>query len=219
MGCHGLSCFPCREVMRCGRSGHNAVSSAGVSGFFSGVFRLRFRGIAFLPFAPVPFPPLADGGTLIRAYPARAPARVGAGAVRAPDCPGAPPRASRPRGARLPSAPRRSLRTGAAAGGLRMTPAAALSGGERVRCQAEKRIISNIANIVGFALRSTVFNRVSCPARLFCTRQGTRNSAGAMTTCWPGWRRLAGLCKPASAMAERKPGRPATRPNVSRRMV
>ena len=46
-------------------------------------------------------------GTLIRAYPARAPAPVGArrrGAVCAPDCPGAPPRASRTQGALRPLA-------------------------------------------------------------------------------------------------------------------
>jgi len=69
-------------------------------------------------------PAARDGGTLVRAYPARARARVGAGAVRAPDCPGAPPRASRTQGARLPSAPRGSLRADANAGSLRMTPAA-----------------------------------------------------------------------------------------------
>ena len=67
MGCHVLSCFPCRAVMRCGRSGHSAVGSAGVPGSFSGVFRLRVRGMAFLLSAPVSFPPPADGGTLIRA--------------------------------------------------------------------------------------------------------------------------------------------------------
>ena len=82
----------------------------GFPGFFSGVFRLRFRGMAFLLSAPVSFLSPAGGGTLIRAYPARARARVGAGAVRAPDCPGAPPRASRTQGARLPSASRGSLR-------------------------------------------------------------------------------------------------------------
>ena len=45
------------------------------------------------------------GGTLIRAYRARAWAPVGAGAVRAPDCACEPARASQARDARLPSVP------------------------------------------------------------------------------------------------------------------
>ena len=93
-------------------------------GSFSGVSRLRVRSMTFLLSTPVSFLSPAGGGTLIRAYPARVRARVGAGAVRAPDCPGTPPRASRTKGARLPSASRGSLRADANAGGLRMTPAA-----------------------------------------------------------------------------------------------
>ena len=71
-GCHDMSCFLCRAVMRCGRSGHEAVGSGPASGFFSGAFRLRVRGMAFLLSAPVPFHPPAAGGTLIRAFRERA---------------------------------------------------------------------------------------------------------------------------------------------------
>ena len=50
---------------------------------------ISFRSTPFHSFhRPVP----RSGGTLIRAYPARAGARVGAGAVRAPDCPRPPAR-------------------------------------------------------------------------------------------------------------------------------
>ena len=149
MGCHVVSCFRCRVIMCSGDSGHNAVGSGPASGFFSGAIRRRVRGMAFLLSTPVSFLSPAGDGTLIRAYPARARARVGAGAVCAPDCPGAPPRASRTQGARLPFLPRGSLRASAHAGSLRTTPAAILSGGERIRCQAEKRIISNISNNPG----------------------------------------------------------------------
>ena len=62
----------------------------------------------FVPFLPPPAAP--GGGTLIRAYPARARARVGAGAVRAPDCPRA---RGRTQGARLPSVPREFFAPGA----------------------------------------------------------------------------------------------------------
>ena len=78
MGCHDLSCFPCRAVMRCGPSWHGAVGSGPASGPFSGVFRLHLRGMAFLLSDPVLFHPPAGGGTLIRAQTAPAPAPLGA---------------------------------------------------------------------------------------------------------------------------------------------
>ena len=128
MGCHALSCFPCRAVMRYSRSRHNAVGSGPASGFFLRAFRLGVRGMAFLLSAPISFHSPAGVGTLnsrVMRAGARAGGRAfGAGAVCAPDCPGAPPRASRTQGAGLPPAPRGSLRAGATAGGLRMTPAA-----------------------------------------------------------------------------------------------
>ena len=85
MGCHVLSCFPCRRSCAAGVPGMMPPVPArlphlreGRPGFTSGVFRLRVRGMAFLLSAPVPFHPPAGGGTLIRAYPARAPAPLGA---------------------------------------------------------------------------------------------------------------------------------------------
>ena len=49
------------------------------------VFGMRLSSrFAFVPFSPPPAPP--GSGSLYRAYPARARAPVGAGAVRAPDC-------------------------------------------------------------------------------------------------------------------------------------
>ena len=71
-GCHDMSCFPCRAVMRCGRSGHEAVGSGPASGFFSGVICLRVRGTAFLLSTPASFLSPAGGGTLIRAFRERA---------------------------------------------------------------------------------------------------------------------------------------------------
>ena len=78
----------------------------------------RFPGFSSSAWACLPNPssfrssrPAAPGGgTLIRAYPARARARVGAGAVRAPDCPRA---RGRTQGARLPSVPREFFAPGA----------------------------------------------------------------------------------------------------------
>ena len=84
---------------------------------------------SFIPFRSTPFRPprrrfVPCGGTLIRAYPARAPApagaRVGAGAVRAPDCPR--PRDARTQDAPVPSAPQGLFGAGAHRSGLRTPP-------------------------------------------------------------------------------------------------
>ncbi len=74
-----------------------------------------------VPFSPPPAPPC--GGTLFRAYRARARPRVGAGAVRAPDCPRARGRAQ---GARLPSVFRGSLKFAPARTGKRSGSAEAV---------------------------------------------------------------------------------------------
>ena len=74
---------------------------------------LSFRHGASLPFRPVPPVPPPARRTLYRAYPARARAGVGAGAVRAPDC----PRARQAQGAPLP--PAESGSSGRAGGGPR----------------------------------------------------------------------------------------------------
>ena len=60
-----------------------------------------------LPFDPVPLPLQARGGSHFRAYRARAGGRVGAGAVRVPDC------ARETADARLPSVPLGFFRAGA----------------------------------------------------------------------------------------------------------
>ena len=69
---------------------------------------VSFHSVPFFPSAP-----LAGGGTLIRAFPARARARVGAGAVRAPEC----PRARQMQGAPRLSAESGSFRMRAGTGG------------------------------------------------------------------------------------------------------
>ena len=74
---------------------------------------LRHGAVLLLPFRPPRRP--ATAGTLIRAYPVRARARVGAGAVRAPDC----PRARQAAGAALLSAESGSFRMRDGAGGKR----------------------------------------------------------------------------------------------------
>ena len=86
MGCHVLSCFRCRAVMRCGRSGHGAAGSGPASPTFAragralppGSFVSGFGAWRFSFPLPFPFHPPAAGGTLICAYPARAPAPLGA---------------------------------------------------------------------------------------------------------------------------------------------
>ena len=69
MGCHVLSCFPCRAIMRCRGSGHSAVRSGPASGFLR-VHPSRGSGHGVSPFRSRSVPSARRGGTLIRAYPA-----------------------------------------------------------------------------------------------------------------------------------------------------
>ena len=106
-----------------------------------------------LPFRSTPFRPPCRrfalcGGTLIRAYPARAPApagaRVGAGAVCAPDCPR--PREARTQDAPIPSAPQGLSRAGAHRSSLRTPPRPDPYRHQCSGMQAQFRIISDLAN-------------------------------------------------------------------------
>ena len=120
-----MSCFvmraggtPLRYVMGCHDLHARGAYAMACPGMGSG-YSIPFPGLlifgmglppqsVFVPFLPPPAAP--GGGTLIRAYLARARARVGAGAVRAPDCPRA---RGRTQGARLPSVPREFFAPGA----------------------------------------------------------------------------------------------------------
>ena len=108
MRCHGLSCSPCAGIVSCGR----------VRGYVLRFLRLRVFGMGpsfralFVPSIPLPVSPgWRDPYSRVMRVCARALGRAfRAGAVCAPDCPGAPPRASRTQGATLPSPPRPFLR-------------------------------------------------------------------------------------------------------------
>ncbi len=98
--CHGMSCFACGRRIACSRSGHGAVVSAWCSGIPSGFPGFRFRHGLSLPSLVAPFSPPPDCPA--RRDPDSRVMRAGAreprprafrgGAVRAPDCPGAPAR-------------------------------------------------------------------------------------------------------------------------------
>ena len=123
-----MSCsvmFSMLAVMRCGRSGHGAAGSGPASptfptsvrtcregrpGFISGVFRLRFprvredmSGHGVSPFRSRSVPSARrrrdPNSRVMRACACALGRAFRAGAVCAPDCPGAPPRASRAQGA------------------------------------------------------------------------------------------------------------------------
>ena len=80
--CHEMSCSPCAGVIVCGRSRHRALARGKSSGYVLRFPRLRIFGMGlsfralFVPFFPPPG--CLGSGTLIRAYPARAPAPAGA---------------------------------------------------------------------------------------------------------------------------------------------
>ncbi len=77
----GMSCLPCAGVIICGRSGHRPSSRAGpwVYPPVSPASHLRHGSLLSSPVRSVlPAAGLPGGGTLIRAYPARAPAPAGA---------------------------------------------------------------------------------------------------------------------------------------------
>ena len=97
--CHGMSCFACGRRIACSRSGHGAVVSAWCSGYSIRVPRLPFSAWSLLsvrlrsvlpaaaPSAAGPF--FAHNA---RRRPRARPRAYRGGAVRAPDCPGAPAR-------------------------------------------------------------------------------------------------------------------------------
>ena len=114
MMCHVLSCFPCRRSCAAGVPGMAPPVPARLPGFVSGVFRLRFprvredmSGHGVSPFRSRSVPSARrrrDPNSRVMRACARALGRAfRAGAVCAPDCPGAPPRASRTQGGLLPS--------------------------------------------------------------------------------------------------------------------
>ena len=127
-GCSFSLSRSCKALPYCTAAGPLPASPASGRGEFvyrpvsprlsASVSRMSFLhpvSFLFLPFSPPPA--CLCGGTLFRAYPARAQARVGAGAVHAPDCPGAPARASRTQDAPVPSASQGFFRAGANAKG------------------------------------------------------------------------------------------------------